>query len=184
MNDTHALHHEDRRLVARLLEDGDEAAFRDLYARHAPALYALVRRYLHGTSVDPEDVLQEAWLRAVRALPRFRWASALRTWLSGIALNQAREALRRLGRNREDLRSDPAFGVGRSDDPGLGMDLNTAIDALPDGYRTVLLLHDWQGYTHAEIGDTLGISPGTSRSQLHHARRAVRETLGERPRKA
>lgn len=174
----------DRELARRLLEDGDELAFRTLYQRHAPALHALIRRYMGGDSADADDVLQETWIRATRSMASFRWASSLRTWLSGIAINQARDAIRRNTRRKmvgpESLERIPA----RSADPTLGMQLEGALGALPDGYRTILLLHDWQGFSHVEISQSLDIAVGTSRSQLHHARRALRELLGGGPEEA
>ena len=115
----------------------------------------------------------------MEALDGFRWESAFSTWLAGIALNCARGQLRKRKRRNEtgtdgllELHDD-----GRRPDPGRRLDLEAAIGALPDGYRTVLVLHDLEGYTHPEISDRLGIAVGTSRSQLHHARRAVRELL-------
>lgn len=170
----------DRELADRVLTRGDEAAFRLLYRRHSPAVFALVVRMLGESGPDAEDVLQDAWLRAVRALPEFRWESSLRTWVTGIALNRAREILRRRKRRRDDtpLEEAPTPWTGPHE-PGTRLDLEEAIGALPDGYRTVLLLHDLEGYTHPEIGERLDIAVGTSRSQLFHARRALRRLLGD-----
>mgnify|MGYP001050231827 CR=1 FL=1 len=169
----------DRQLAARVL-DGDEAAFRALYRRHTPRLWALVARMLgHGARADAEDVIQETWIRTVEALESFRWEAAFPTWLTGIGLNCAREALRRRGRRNETSTDGllELMGHGARPDPGRRMDLEQAIAALPDGYRAVLVLHDLEGYTHPEISDRLGIAVGTSRSQLHHARRAMRRYL-------
>src|SRR5262245_19221140 len=162
---------DDRLLAAAFIERRDERAFRALYARHSPALYGLLRR-LVGVS-DAQDALQETWLRAARGLPGFRWQGALRTWLTGIALNCARELRRAQGPR-------PAPGPEPEPRPpsvGQRIDLERAVEALADGYRTVLLLHDAQGYTHAEIAALLGVDEGTSKSQLSRARRAVRESL-------
>lgn len=171
----------DRALAARVSERGDERAFRVLYRRHTPALYGLVVGMLgdaHG-GPDADDVVQDVWVRAVRALPAFRWECALRTWLSGIALNRAREDLRRRKRRRDDTPLDAVAAPSVApDDPGTRIDLTEALRELPDGYRTVLMLHDWEGYTHPEISERLEISVGTSRSQLFHARRALRRLLG------
>lgn len=166
----------DRDLSDRIVRGGDEAAFRVLYRRHTPALLPFVLRVLGGAEADAEDVVQDTWVRAVRALPRFRWESSLRTWLLGIGLNRAREVLR--GRNRA-----PAHGAEEGEVPVLPpptaerLDLERAIACLPDGYRTVLLLHDLEGFTHPEISERLDIAIGTSRSQLHHARRTLRRLL-------
>lgn len=171
----------DRVLAARVAERGDERAFRTLYRRHTPVLYGLVAGMLGDRSgPDVDDIVQDVWVRAVRALPGFRWECALRTWLSGIALNRTREDLRRRSRRRDDapLEAAPPPSVA-PDEPGLRLDLEGALRELPDGYRTVLVLHDWEGYTHPEISERLAISVGTSRSQLFHARRALRRLLGD-----
>lgn len=170
----------DRELVAGVMA-GDEAAFRALYRRHTPRLWPLVLRMLGGRAAraEAEDAVQEAWIRAVEALDSFRWESAFSTWLAGIGLNCAREALRKRKR-RNETSTDGMLELhddGARPTPGRRLDLEEAIAALPDGYRTVLILHDLEGYTHPEISDRLGIAVGTSRSQLHHARRAVRRYL-------
>ena len=154
-------------LIARVIAR-DEAAFRQLYRRHMPAMYAAARR-LASRDTTVEDVLQEAWLRAVRQLVGFRGDSSLRTWLIGITIRCALESCRRpavmSAADPDDL-SVPAVVPA--------VDLETAIAALADGYRQVLLLHDLYGYTHAEIAALLGIDEGTSKSQLSRARAALR----------
>ena len=170
----------DDRALARQVVEGDEAAFRVLYRRHTPRLWPLLLRMLGGAAAraDAEDAVQETWIRAVRALPRFRWESAFSTWLTGIALNCARGMLRKRSRRNETSTDDLLDRLATpGPEPGRRMDLETAIAALPDGYRTVLVLHDLEGYTHPEISERLEISVGTSRSQLHHARRAMRRLL-------
>ncbi len=153
--------------------NGDEAAFRSLYRRHTPALYAFACRLMGGESADVDDVIQDAWLRAVRGLPEFGWRSSLRTWLSSIVLNCCRERWR----ERPEIQDASADAVARTGDLNLRMDLEAALTALPPGYRAVLILHDVEGYTHDEIAERLGVQPGTSKSQLFHARRALRERL-------
>jgi RNA polymerase sigma-70 factor (ECF subfamily) len=165
--------------LAARFNRGDEAAFRALYERHSPAVYAFLRR-LVGPAAD--DALQETWMRAARGLGGFRGQSALRTWLFGIALNAARETWR--GR---DPREPAAAGETAAPGPEAeaAIDLHDAVAALPDGYRAVLLLHDAWGYTHAEVGALLGVDEGTSKSQLAHARAAVRRRLsGRQPARA
>ena len=168
---------DDRSLADAVAEAGDERAFRELYRRHTPALYQLVLRMLGGATADAEDVVQETWIRAVRQLTKFRWESSLRTWISAIGLNLARETLRRRARARTeefderlDLHAPPVRDGER-------IDLERAIARLPNGYRTVLVLHDVEGYTHEEISRQLRIAVGTSKSQLFDARRAVRSLL-------
>ena len=167
------------RALAQAVMKGHEPSFRILYRRHTPAVFRVVARMLGDGAADVEDVVQDAWVKAVRALPGFRWESSLRTWLSGIAINRTREVLRKAGRRLDDqplpLRGTPS----RPDPTDTRMDLEAALTTLPDGYRTVLLLHDWEGFTHPEIAAHLDIAVGTSRSQLFHARRALRHVLGE-----
>jgi DNA-directed RNA polymerase specialized sigma24 family protein len=86
---------EDRTLVERVLERGDERAFRELYRRHTPYLYQFALRVLGGHEQEAEDVIQETWIRAVEGLAGFRWEAGLRTWLGGITLNQCRSRFRR-----------------------------------------------------------------------------------------
>jgi RNA polymerase sigma-70 factor (ECF subfamily) len=165
----------DRALAGAIVEDRDESSFRALYRRHTPSLYPFVLRVLGGFEADAEDVVQDTWLRAVRGLPSFRWESTFRTWLMGIGLNRAREMLRK----RKPTARDTALAEVGADPPPLAerMDLERGIECLPEGYRTVLVLHDVEGFTHPEISERLGIAIGTSRSQLHHARKALRRML-------
>lgn len=167
----------DRDLADRVTRGGDEGAFRELYRRHTPTLYPFVLRVVGGSEADADDVVQDTWLRAVGALPRFRWESAFRTWLVGIGLNRARELMRKRSRRAELMETHEVPTSVRPPDAGR-LDLERAIALLPDGYRTVLLLHDVEGFTHPEISQRLDIAIGTSRSQLHHARRALRRMLG------
>jgi RNA polymerase sigma-70 factor, ECF subfamily len=170
----------DAELVAAVRQGGDEAAFRSLYRRHTPRLYQVVLRLLAGSEADAEDVVQETWLRAATSLDRFRWESAFATWLTGIGLNQARDFLRRAGR-RPVWDGDPEAVLRRVRVAAAKVteriDLERAIALLPDGYRTVFVLHDMEGYAHAEIAARLEISEGTSKSQLFHARRVLRGLL-------
>jgi RNA polymerase sigma-70 factor (ECF subfamily) len=170
---------EDRRLVSDFLRRREEKAFRALYRRYAPVLYRFVLRYVRGNELDAEDTLQTTWVRVIENLADFRWESSLRSWLTGIALNCAREAMRKHGRGvyteldeTEDLSTAPR--ITRVIDR---IDLERVIAMLPDGYREVLILHDIEGYTHGEISTLLGVESGTSKSQLARARRAVRVRL-------
>jgi RNA polymerase sigma-70 factor (ECF subfamily) len=165
----------DQALAQALLLRGDENAFRELYTRHTPRLYQLVLRIMGGAEHDAEDVVQETWIRATEALGGFRWEAAFATWLTGIGINVARGLLRKQGRWQPlDDASEPWRPPPRD---GERIDLERAIAVLPAGYRSVLVLHDVEGYTHDEIGERLGIAPGTSKSQLSHARKALRRLL-------
>lgn len=167
----------DRALADALLLHRDEGAFRELYHRHTPRLHQFVLRIVGGAEADAEDVVQETWIRAVEKLDGFRWEAQFATWLTGIGLNVARGLLRRQG--QWEVPADPEMPEGWRPPPpdGERIDLERAIALLPAGYRTVLVLHDVEGYTHEEIGKRLGVTAGTSKSQLSHARRAVRRLL-------
>lgn len=167
------------RVLADLILGGDEDAFRRLYRRHTPRLLMVVLRLMGGEQNEAEDVVQDTWLRAVEQLDRFRWEAAFGSWLTAIGLNVAREALRKKGRRREtELDGLPEPAVAAPLDRVEPIDLERAMAALPEGYRTVLVLHDVEGFTHEEIGFRLGVTAGTSKSQLFHARRALRASLG------
>jgi RNA polymerase sigma-70 factor (ECF subfamily) len=166
----------DRELADLVRLDGDEAAFRWLYRRHTPAVFQSVLRILGGNQPDAEDVVQEMWIRAVEGLERFRWESSLRTWLTGIAVNLCRGLFRRNDRHWLEVKQDLDVAVVRvSDDERI--DLEAALRELPPGYRTVVVLHDLEGLTHAEIGEHLDISVNTSKSQLFRGRRMLRALL-------
>jgi len=166
----------DRELADRVVSSGDEAAFQALYVRHTPRVYGFLLRLTGGNAMEAEDLMQETWLRAARGLTRFQWKSAFRTWLMGIALNQFRELARRRGRRITTVEGEWE-APGEMAEPGCRIDLERALRLLPPGFRTILVLHDAEGFTHREIGKRLGISDGTSKSQLHRARTAMRRLL-------
>ena len=167
----------DRELCHRIVTERDADSFGVLYRRHTARLYATAVR-LAESSADAEDVVHDTWLRAVGSLVRFGWQSSLRTWLTGILLNRLRELRRAANLEVPIDEAIVAIGEGgviaETADP---IDLERAVLALPPGFRDVLVLHDVEGFTHAEIGLMLGIQPGTSKSQLARARRALRRRL-------
>jgi len=167
----------DRRLVSNFLARRDEHSFRVLYRRHTPALYQLALRLVGWNVQDAEEIVQDTWLRAIEALAEFRWESGLRTWLTGILINRSRELYRtRKKEQRTSIADELAVEVAVTENFER-IDLEQVIAALPNGYRQVLVLHDIEGYTHEEIGRLLEIEAGTSKSQLSHARRAMRDSL-------
>ena len=139
----------DRALAERVLWDGDETAFRVLYRRHTASVYQFALRFLGGNEHDAEDVVQETWIRAMEKLGGFRWKSALRTWLTGIALNHCRSRFRR--RDRQWLEVKETDWVTRESSVHHRLDLEQAVATLPPGYRAVLVLHDVEGFTHEEL---------------------------------
>jgi RNA polymerase sigma-70 factor (ECF subfamily) len=162
--------------------EGDGLAVRTLYERYAPRVFAVVRR-IAGEEDLAQDYAQEAWIRAIRALPTFRGDARFSTWLHRIAVNSALQALRKADtRKKREAPMPDAVAVHPSEgDVLLGDLLERAMDRLPDGMRQVLILHDVEGYTHEEIGEFLGVTSGTSKSQLFKARAKMRDLL--RPRK-
>jgi RNA polymerase sigma-70 factor, ECF subfamily len=165
--------------VAAVASGGDPRAFGALYAQHTPRLYRLALRLCSGSEAEAQDVVHDAWVRAVGSFSRFEWRSSFSTWLAGFVVNCARERSRA---RRDEPLDETSASI--DDGPLRGtfdrIDLEHAIARLPPGYRHVLILHDVEGYTHEEIGVILGIDPGTSKSQLARARHAMRVSLGAR----
>ena len=166
-------------LIQRACE-GDGRAVKALYDRYSPRVFAVVRR-IAGDDELARDYAQEAWIRAIRALPTFRGDARFSTWLHRIAVNAALQASRRVETRRryegpipEEVALTPVAG-----DALLQQRLEAALDRLPDGMRQVLILHDVEGYTHEEIGDAMGVTAGTSKSQLFKARAKMRELLAD-----
>ena len=169
---------DDRQLVERVITRADERAFGALYDRHTTYLYRLALRLTGGDETEASDVVHDAWVRATQRLASFKWQSQLRTWLAGFVVNVARE------RARAESDAVDLDTVAVNDDASLPggverMDLERALSALAPGFRQVLVLHDIEGYTHEEIGQLLGIEPGTSKSQLSRARAAMRRLLAD-----
>ena len=167
---------DDRELVARIVTRKDETAFRELYRRHTPALFGMATRLRGPADAPAEELVHDAWIRAAERFASFEWRSSLATWLIGILVNRVREAWRESARSSSDVApaaDQPAPEIPLDD----RIDLARAIALLPAGYRSVVVLHDIQGYPHREIADLLAIDVGTSKSQLARARRALRRWL-------
>ena len=163
---------------------GDGGAVRELYQRHAGRVYAVVKRLAGHDDALAEDWAQEAWVRAIRALPTFRGDSRFTTWLHRIAVNSALHGRRSRQRKagREAPMVDDLVSVRPAAETSvLRMQLERAMERLPEGMRKVLVLHDVEGYTHEEIGAMLGVNPGTCKSQLFKARARMRRLLTPQP---
>lgn len=167
----------DRDLTEAVLRGGDEKAFREIYRRHTPRLLGFVSRLLGSTDSVAEDVVQETWIRACDGLERFRWDSAFSTWLLGIGLNVVRDHIRQNAKSKSVQMQDPQDPPGPAANYGDRIDLERAIELLPDGYRMVLVLHDVEGMKHREIAQRLGMSVGTSKSRLSSARKTIQAVL-------
>ena len=172
----------DRKLVRDLVRRRDQQAFASLYERHSSHLYRLALRLTAGDDDIAQDLVHDAWVRAVQRLAAFQWRSQLRTWLAGFVVSLWREQQREVSRDapfdEHVADSDAAWP-----DQGDRVDLERAIAQLPPGFREVLVLHDVEGFTHEDIGTLLGIRPGTSKSQLSRARSAMRRLLRDADRK-
>ncbi|MDP7479672.1 MAG: RNA polymerase sigma factor [Vicinamibacterales bacterium] len=162
---------------------GDPATtFETLYRTHARRIYSLAYRFV-GNSADAEELLQEIFLQAHRRLDSFRQEAALSTWLHRLAVNRCLDHVRSRGARQAahtDSLDDQAVAAPRarvSTDTITRLDLEQAVAKLPDGYRTVFILHDVEGYEHREIAELLGIAVGTSKSQVHKARLKLRTLL-------
>jgi RNA polymerase sigma factor (sigma-70 family) len=161
---------------------GDGEAFAALYREHVGRVFGLCLR-LTADRALAEEHTQESFVRAWENLGRFRAESAFGTWIYRIAANLALGGLR--DRNRRGLKV--VQGVDQSlvesvaeqaSPPYEGIDLERAIEALPPGARAVFVLHDVEGWQHDEIAEQLGLAVGTSKAQLHRARRLLRRRLG------
>ncbi len=171
---------ETERQLIRLATEGDARAIRMLYDRYAPRVYAVVRRIAADDDLA-QDYAQEAWIRAIRALPTFRGDARFSTWLHRIAVNAALQSLRKAETRtkREAPAPEHVPVVPAHGDWLLQKRLERALDALPEGMRLVLILHDVESYTHEEIAEVLGVTSGTSKSQLFKARAKMRALLAD-----
>ncbi len=161
---------------------GQPDAMRVLYERHASRVYTVVRR-LAGDDDLAADLAQDAWVNAFRKVRDFRGEAAFGTWIHRIAVNTALTQLRKAARRRdleESFDGNSAMGNPDTWPATRAADrvaVQRALDKLPEGYRTVLWLHDVEGYTHEEIAAQVGIAVGTSKSQLSKARARLRALI-------
>lgn len=172
--------------LAKAAAAGDSAAFEKLYEQHHRRVYSLCLRML-GSATQAEDLTQEVFLQLFKKIGSFRGDSAFTTWLHRLTVNQVLMHFRRRGVKLEHTSEEGDFTnvvetplqstrrISMIDK----LALEKAISELPNGYRTVFVLHDVQGYEHEEISNLLEISIGTSKSQLHKARMRLRQLLNK-----
>jgi RNA polymerase sigma-70 factor (ECF subfamily) len=173
----------DERLVERARR-GDVDAFEQLYRLYAGRVYALCLR-LAADPVVARELTQDTFVRAWRALPRFRADARVGTWLHRIAVNamleRTRGDRRRTGRvslaEDEDEPAAALAGVVPAPDVATAIDLEQAIAALPPVVRRAFVLHDVEGYSHEEIATMTGLAAGTLRAQLHRAHQLLKRAL-------
>lgn len=165
--------------LARRIASGDEQAFDDFYHAQVRRVYAACMRL----SADPERarrLVQDTFVQAWERMDSFRGESRLSSWLHRIAVNAFIEGRRRHTRWRRLLAQGDAHVErlpGRRDDPGLRVDLERCIAALPEGARTMLVLRDIEGHSYRDIARLTGVAEGTVKAQLHRARRLLRGML-------
>ena len=163
---------------------GDTAAFEEIYRRHFRRVYALSLRMM-GNPTEAEDMTQEVFLQLFNKIGMFRGESAFTTWLHRMTVNQVLMHFRKKSTRSELLTDEgetPVQIVKGTENPSTApvidrIGLENALKQLPNGYRTVFVLHDVEGYDHDEIARTLGVSEGTSKSQLHKARLKLRTLI-------
>jgi RNA polymerase sigma-70 factor (ECF subfamily) len=167
------------RLVARAAR-GDVSAFEELYRLNVGRVYGLCLR-MSGDPSLAEELVQEAFVRAWRKLGSFRGASAFSTWLHRVTVNvvlgHRRSTERREVPAADRVEDAASEWVAPAAHPGRTIDLERAISGLPEGARTVFILHDVEGFRHEEISGMAGIAVGTSKAQLHRARKLLRKAL-------
>lgn len=164
----------DQLLVASYQKTRDETAFKLHYHRHATAMWNLAYNMVRGNKSEAEEITQDAWMRAIKGLEQFEWKSSLRTWLLAIVINRCKESYRKRNEHTDLDAIHNTHAISPADELELN-DSTRLIQILPEGYRTILILHDLEGYQHHEIAAILDIAPGTSKSQLHQARKAFRK---------
>ena len=168
----------DEQSLVKRAQRSDARAFEELYRLHIGKVYGICLR-MTGNVSEAEDCAQEAFIQAWNKLEKFRGESAFSTWLHRVAVNVV------LGRMRKSKREQDRIMAVTQDmpapivtgDTGEMRDLSEAVDRLPEGARHVFVLHAVYGYSHDEAGEMLGIAAGTSKAQLHRAKRLLKQQL-------
>lgn len=168
--------------LARRVAEGDLRAFEMLYNRHSRRVYSLCLR-MTSNQTEAEDLTQEVFIQLYRRIGSYRGEAAFTTWLHRLTVNQVLMRFRKRNVRFETTTEDGELpvvaecGIPKSMPIVDQIALDKAISQLPTGYRTVFLLHDVEGYEHEEVARMLGITVGTSKSQLHKARLKLRKIL-------
>ena len=178
-------------LIADLCE-GDETALAPLIEKYKRMVYRLAMQ-ITKNHADAEDVMQETFLKVYRSIRTFRKDAAFETWVYRIAVNEALNFVKRRERRQErtiettaeaEFEMDMRYRATRASDPHVHAEkaelrryVTEAVNSLPLKHRTVVILHEFEGLTHAEIASILNCSEGTVRSRLHYARKKLRTLL-------
>jgi len=168
----------DERALIRKAQRSDARAFEALYKLHIDRVYGICLR-MTGNVSEAEDCAQEAFIQAWKKMNKFRGDSAFSTWLHRVAVNTVLGRIRKSKREQDRILAvtDTAPPTVATGDTGELRDLSEAVDRLPEGARNVFVLHAVYGYSHDETGDMLGIAAGTSKAQLHRAKRLLAQQL-------
>jgi RNA polymerase sigma-70 factor, ECF subfamily len=172
--------------LAQASAAGDMFAFESLYERHHRRVYSLCLRMI-ANATEAEDLAQEVFVQLFKKAGSFRGESAFSTWLHRLTVNHVLMHFRKKGVKLEQTTAEGEIGEiqdylqSASERPRFidRIALDKAISDLPPGYRTVFVLHDVEGFEHEEVARLLGVSVGTSKSQLHKARMRLRELLNK-----
>ena len=170
----------DEKAWIRQAQESDTRAFESLYRMHVDKVYGLCLR-MTGNVSEAEDCTQEAFILAWNKLAKFRGDSAFSTWLHRIAVNAVLGRIRKSKREHDRIQAVADTQPARvtTGDTGEMRDLAAAVDRLPEGARHVFVLHAVYGYSHDEAAEMLGIATGTSKAQMHRARRLLAQQLEE-----
>jgi RNA polymerase sigma-70 factor (ECF subfamily) len=162
----------------RRAQRADARAFEALYRLHVDKVYGLCLR-MTGSVAEAEDCAQEAFIQAWKKMKKFRGDSAFSTWLHRIAVNTVLGRIRKSKRDQDRLQvvAEQQEAPVTMGDTGEMRDLAEAVDRLPEGARHVFVLNAVYGYSHDEAAGMLGIAVGTSKAQLHRAKRLLAQQL-------
>jgi RNA polymerase sigma-70 factor, ECF subfamily len=176
----------------RLFNQGDAKAFEFIYRSYCDFVHRICLRLLRDP-VEAEDAAQDVFVCLLCKINTFRGESAFSSWLYRLTANSVLMRFRKKKHTwipLEEPREDEGGSYRESGAPDSNLsglldrlDLQSAVDVLPNGYKTAFVLHDVQGYDHSEIAEMFGYSIGNSKSQLHKARRRLRQLLGGMPSK-
>ncbi len=168
----------DEQVWVERAQQADTAAFESIYRLHVDRVYGLCLR-MTGNPSEAEDCTQEAFIQAWNKLSKFRGDSAFGTWMHRVAVNSVLGRMRKARRELDRIQAvtDISPVPQTVGDGGNFEDLQNAVDDLPDGARHVFVLHAVYGYSHNETGEMLGIAAGTSKAQLHRAKRLLASNL-------
>lgn len=171
----------DLQLIRRYLA-GDLSAFEALFERHERQVYSFAF-HMTGDKTEADDLCQDIWLEALRSLATFEGKSAFRGWIHGVAVNVSRRRYR-----KKTVQHVPLENGITAHQPGISADtataaaearvlLQEALPRLPDEQREVVILHELQGFSYAEIAQIIGCPNGTVKSRLHYAIAALRRMI-------